>query len=110
MASLALKGFLTSVLSVQEVGENKTKIQKVYLKVPAYTDDFGEKRGSDEVWELKVIGDNVAKLNLSVGSFDNKKASVKLFLNSRMFHKKEDTEKKEPIFNIEAVLYQIEFL
>lgn len=110
MATLSLKGFLTSVLPIEEVGDNKTKIQKVYIMVPGYVNQFQEKIGNDEIWELKVIGENVNKLNLAVGDFDKKKVAVNCFINSRMFYKKEDISKKEPIFNIEAVLSTIEFL
>ncbi len=110
MAQLQLKGFFTEICPIEEIGEKKTKIQKVIFRVPGYRDDFGDQKSADELWQLIVIGNNIDKLNLLAMDIEKPKASIKVFLNGRTWYKKEDLNKTEPNYSIEAVLYEVEHL
>lgn len=108
MATLQLKGKFLVCGTPEELGEKRTLVQKVHLMVPGYVDGFGDKKGQDEVWELSVMGDNVAKLGLS-NEKEGKKAIVKIFLNSNTVPAAKTTVNRE-MYIINAVLHSYELV
>lgn len=104
MAKIELKGMFVSVNPAIVVGENKTLVQKVIFKVPAYTDQFGEKKGKDELWEIQVIGDNVEKHNLTT-DLEDKKAILDVFINSKYITTGEGSATRD-MYIINAVLHK----
>lgn len=89
MAKVELKGYVLIVNQPEEVGEKKTKKQTVILKVPAYRDEFGDTKGQDEEWPLDIMGDNVAKFNLTTEA-QGKRAKCTVYVNGNKFIKKSD--------------------
>lgn len=106
MAKLELKGFVLTVRQPETVGEKNTPKQQVIFRVPGYTDQFGDKVGQDEEWPLDIIGDNVAKLNLSTDS-EGKKAKVTIYISGQKFIKKLDSTEGHMI---NARLHLIDFI
>lgn len=106
MARLKLRGKFVAISEPKEMGQNKTMVQNVHLLVPGYVDEFGDKKGNDEVWEFSVIGDNISKLALSE-SLILKKADVKIYLNSNTLPK---TETRPELYIINCVLASYELI
>jgi len=104
MAKIELKGVIRQVTPVTTVGANNTKKQSVILFIPAYVDEFGDKKGQDEMYELGIIGDAVAKLNLTAAAV-NQKAKCTVYISGREFTKEDKT-----MYFISANLNAIELL
>ena len=107
MASLELKGKIAWVGPVHLVGENRTQKQEFIFFVPGYVDGFGDKVGRDENWKISIMGENVAKIGMEPRLTVDKKAKVKIYLNSNYLP---FVEGKEPVYIINAVLASIEIL
>src|ERR1700688_2731288 len=82
MAVLTLKGIVSGVGNIQEIGDKKTKVQFLYLHVAAFPNEFGEKKGEDNDWCLKAIGKVVDDFNLSAIP-EGQKVEVKCYIDSR---------------------------
>lgn len=82
---LEFKGFLHKIEDAREVGD--TTIQDVIIRKPAFTDEFGDKRGKDDYYQCTVFNDKTALLDtLKVGD----RVSVTAYLNGREFDKKDE--------------------
>lgn len=104
MAKVQLKGIIKRVLRPETVGQNNVRKQTLILEVPAYTDEWGEKRGEDEEWAIDLFNDRIDKANLSTG-MQGKRAIVDVYLNSRKFQRQNDGTDG---YIINAVLGRIE--
>lgn len=68
---ISVYGFLEDFTGAQVVpstanNEKPLVIQKVWVKVPAYTDQFGEKKGQDKIWEFQIMGqDKITSHNIN---------------------------------------------
>jgi hypothetical protein len=51
-----LKGFLQEVGPLEEFGVNKTLKQRITLFVPGWVNEFGEKKGKDNQWDIDIFG------------------------------------------------------
>lgn len=110
MANLELKGFFENIRPVETVGEKGTRIQNAIFMVPGYVDGFGDKKGTDEFWELQVIGANIDKFDLAKNASDCPKAIVKLYINSRKWFSKDDVNLLKPNYSLSAVVYGVEHI
>jgi hypothetical protein len=109
MPKVSLNGFVEKVGNVQFVGANNTAKQSFILKVPGYTDSFGEKKGPDDFWEITVMGDSIDKFNLHsrhVGS----KVKTEVYINSRMFVSKKEETLGKISYIVNVNLASIDFL
>ncbi|MGJ1296525.1 hypothetical protein ACR777_20100 [Sphingobacterium spiritivorum] len=90
MAQLTLKGIVKEVSSVEEYGKEskKGRRQSFILFIPGFVDDFGEKRGSDEEWQIDIFNDNIEKYGLNTNTID-KKVEVDVYISGRSYEKKE---------------------
>lgn len=75
------KGLIHSSEGLKQ-SEKGTKYIKFNVLVPGYVDQFGEKRGKDQVYPITAIAEKTEHLvNLGV----NDKVDVKVFINSDEF-------------------------
>ncbi|MCX2473543.1 hypothetical protein OQZ33_04280 [Pedobacter sp. MC2016-05] len=88
MAKLTLKGFVKEVGTIETVGDKATKKQTIIFFIPGYVDQFGDKKGRDEHWPLDVMGDNIAKLNITKDAVEQK-AEVIVYVSGNIFQKKD---------------------
>lgn len=108
MAAIELKGRITEISKVEYVGEKKTAKQTFILSVAGWVDQFGDKKGKDEEWEIAILGDKVATVGLSPDKL-KRKAVVKVIMNCfRVIPK--DRPDAPPMFIINANLYDISFI
>jgi hypothetical protein len=107
MAKIELKGFIESIGVEAKLGDNQTRVQRVIFRVPAYTDQFGDKKGQDEYWDLGVMGSKIDELNLANKILPSKKAVATVYVNSKFWYKKEDTAKQDAQYSIYAILYDV---
>jgi hypothetical protein len=110
MAKVELKGRIESVGKIEMLGENNTRVQQVVVMVPGYVDGFGDKKGKDEYWQLAVMGDNIEKFDIGNKNTDSRKAKITAFINSKVWYKKEDTDKLEPQYSMYGVLADVEHI
>ena len=107
MAKITLKGFIANVGEIEEVGANKTFKQSVILKVPGYVDQFGEKKGNDEYWDMVLLGaDKIDRFNIQ-NRHKGAKVSCDVYINSNWYENKA-TGKTGCIVNVN--LAKIDFL
>jgi hypothetical protein len=104
MAKIFLKGVVTEVTGIETVGANNTQRQSVMLFVPGYTDQFGDKKGIDEHWQLKMLGERIGKLNV-LPTAVGQKAECTVYISSRSYTKDDNTA-----YFIEAGLAEIKLL
>jgi hypothetical protein len=51
---VTFKAIVTSVSEVRTT-DNGTKVASIYAMIPGYTNEFGEKVGKDEVFEIRML-------------------------------------------------------
>ncbi|MDB4919827.1 hypothetical protein [Mucilaginibacter sp.] len=102
MAKLELKGIVTDVFPVETVGQNQTRKQSLILTVPGYVDEYGDKKGEDELWRLDAIGDKIDALNMPAAN--GKKAKISVFINSKKISKADGS----PMYIINVNINKIE--
>jgi hypothetical protein len=105
MAKVELKGFLLRVSNVETVGEKQTQKQSILMKIPGYVNQFQEKVGEDEIWQIDLFNKAIDKFNLHT-RHQGKKVKASVFINSRPWESKDG--KKGYILN--ANLGSLEFL
>ncbi|MBO9671994.1 MAG: hypothetical protein J7577_01010 [Sphingobacteriaceae bacterium] len=90
MAKLQLNGFLEEVGGIHFVGTSGTTAkQLIVVRVPAWTNQFGEKQGEDELWQISLIGTAVDKFNIHnnrVGA----KVKTEVYIRSNQYQSKKD--------------------
>ncbi|WP_353183542.1 hypothetical protein [Parapedobacter lycopersici] len=90
MAKIILKGIVKRVLPVEFYGNDRSgRRQSVILFVPGYVDQFGEKKGQDEEWQLDLYNDKIEKMSLNT-NLHEKKVEATVYLNSKKFQRKDD--------------------
>lgn len=104
MAKIELKGKIITVSEIALVGEKGLKKQTVVFNVPPYVDEYGDAKGNDELWELSILGDNVAKLNFQSFTHELTQGKVGVYINSNVARNKENKE----IYIINAVVHSWE--
>lgn len=66
MAKITLKGTVKEVKPVQTYGDtNQYRKQSVILFIPGYVNEFGEKMGPDEEWELEASNQRIDTLKIA---------------------------------------------
>lgn len=81
MPRIELKGKFLAVMPIETVGNDLQK-QTIFFELPGYTDEYGDKKGKDEIWEIDCLGDNIAKQKLDA-TFEQKKAKLTIWVNSK---------------------------
>lgn len=90
MPKVPLNGFIEDVGNVQFVGANNTPKQEILLRVPAWRDNFGETKGTDDFWKITIMGDKIDRWNLHsrhIGS----KVKTEVFIASKQYTSKKDS-------------------
>lgn len=105
MAKIQLKGIVKHVSSVETVGDKGTKKQSVGLFVPGYVDEFGDKKGRDEEWEIDLFNEKITNLGLNNNLVD-KRAVVTVYVSSNRVQNRDGKD----IFIINANLGDIKLL
>lgn len=85
MATVTLKGTIQSVTANEDKGNNFF-VQKFTLNVAGYVDEFGEKKGKDQIFPIDNLNEkaiNAKDLASAVGA----KATCECFLNANEFEK-----------------------
>lgn len=84
MAKITLKGIIHEVGNIEYVGEKEYPKQFIIIFVPEYVDEYGEKKGKDEHWQVTLFGNNVDKFNIQPRNL-NAKVKVDLYLKSMKY-------------------------
>lgn len=105
MAKIELKGFLLRVSNIESVGANQTQKQSILIKVPGYTDSFGEKKSEDEIWQVDMFNKSIDKFNLHT-RHQGQKVKATVYINSRAY----ETKDGKKGFLLNSNLGAIEFL
>lgn len=109
MAQVTVRGYLTQVGPVLEVGENKTKKQEIVVMIPARKDEFGvEYPGAKaQQWQIISLGESTVKNPVGLDMVD-KKVEVNVYVEGYLFAPSDTT--KEPFFTREFKLASIKIL
>lgn len=110
MAKFVMKGFFENVGPIEVVGDKNTRVQNVYFMIPGYVDQFGDKVGTDEYWEIGVMDKKIDEFDLVNKISDSRKAEITIFVNSRVWYAKEDAEKVKPNYRLYAILSDVKHI
>lgn len=110
MAKITMKGFFEAIGKDEVFGEKGTRVQKVIFMVPGFVDQFQEKKGKDERWELAVMGDKIDELDLNKKISDSRKAEVICFVNSKVWYKTDDTTQDHPQYSAYVILHEVKHI
>lgn len=80
MSKLQIKGILKKVFPAETVGKNSVKKVTITVFRPGYTDEYGDKVGTDDYFEFSTFNDKVPETLLT--SLLDKKVEVVGYLNS----------------------------
>ena len=108
MARIELKGTFKAVMPVQTVGEKGTLKQTILFETPAYRDEYGAQKGNDEVWQLEVLGDQIAKLGIASNSI-GRKAKLLIYLNSNTVVLNAGTKDEKTIYPVNLKIGKVEY-
>lgn len=105
-----LKGFVRNVTPVIIVtpttsGSSPFSKQSIILFIPGFVNEFQEKVGQDETWEIQLINSAITKHNLLDQNLEQKKVECTIYLNS-----KSNNSTGEERFNINARLADLKVL
>lgn len=93
MAITKIQGIIKEITPVQHYGQNNEgRKQSIILFVPGYVNQFGEKTGSDEEWQIDLFNKAIDHHNLNSNCID-KKAEIECYLSSRSFDRKDGAGK-----------------
>lgn len=91
MAKAILKGTVKEVKPVETYGDtNQYRKQAVILFIPGYVNEFGEKMGADEEWELEAANQRIESLkiaDLQIGE----RLEVTTYISSSGYDRKDGT-------------------
>lgn len=105
MAKIELKGIIQKVGIAQNVGTGDFMIQRFVFLEPAFTDMFGDKRGTDNIWQIKILGaDKIQTFGITPEMVEQK-ATLIVYLDSKEV---KGTNGKEYFYPIEANLGKFE--
>lgn len=82
MPKITIKAIVQEVSTPEIVGKNNTLMQKIILLEPGYVDTFGEKKGTDNLWEAALFNDKINKMGLGAQHLQSK-VEATLYLDSR---------------------------
>ena len=108
MARIELKGKITAVAPVQEVGEKKTLIQRVLFETPPYRDEYGDEKGETQHWQLDVLGDQIAKLGIANNAI-GRNAKLTVYVDSRKVILEPGTKNEKTIYPVSLKIGKVEF-
>lgn len=107
MATTIIRGKIMEASPVTLVGKNMDlKKQTIIVLVPARLDEFGDPKGSEQLWQIDILGDNCDKFNIKQETHELKKAELKMYLDSDVYKQ----EGKKDIYPIQATLASFTFL
>lgn len=100
MAKVKMKGLLIAVGKMQvfpnKSGVGETKVVKLHFMEPGRIDEFGEKVGEDQTFEIRVMNSRIEKLPPVILDFvknpideimnimEKPKAIIEAYINSRL--------------------------
>jgi hypothetical protein len=107
MAQVTIRGYLTQVGPVLEVGEKKTKKQENVVMIPARTNEFNEvyPGSRPQQWEIISLGETLNKVAVTP-DMQGKKVEVGVYIESYLV----TPDGKEPFFSKEFKLASIKIL
>lgn len=80
-----LKGFLQSVGPLEEVGANKTIKQRISVFVPGWINEFGEKKGKDQQWDIDIFGAEAIDRHNVQDRLVGSKVEVEVYISSTYY-------------------------
>lgn len=86
---ITLKAIVEKIPAINTIEKDgkTTRIQNLILRQPGYTDEFGEKKGKDDIWCIQLINDNIEKHNILKTYMPKDKVVVSFYQNSQLFEK-----------------------
>lgn len=108
MARIELKGKITAVAPVQEVGEKKTLKQVVIFETPPYRDEYGDEKGVTQEWQLEVLGDQIGKLGIANNAI-GRNAKVTVYVDSKKVTLSPGTALEKTIYAVSLKIGKVEF-
>lgn len=119
MSKIVLKGFLESVTKVEtfanKSGNGETKICRIRVMVPGWVDQFGEKKGEDQIFEIRVMNSRIDELPFvnSIKSLTTDEAKVEehqkvecsCYLNARFV-----SNETKSFYTLELALHELKLL
>lgn len=101
-----IKGLIEEVGTIETAKESGRKYQRVLVKVPGRTNDFGEKVSDDSIYEVMIYGDTIQKFwSKHDDKNPTKKVEVSCYLNSR-----ENKTDKGTFYNLSLTAIEAKFL
>lgn len=120
MAKVQLKGFLESMTKIEtfsnKSGNGETKVCRLRIFVPGYTNSFGDKVGTDSIFEVRVMNSRIESLpegireaikNLTESDakvIERQKVSLEAYLDSRF------VDGDKPFYAMELSLNKLELI
>lgn len=120
MAKVQVKGFLESVTKIEtfqnKSGNGETKVCRLRISVPGFTNSFGEKVGEDSIFEVRAMNSRIDSLpegikeainDLIANEADVKerpKVSIEAYLNGRY------VDNDKPFYAMELSLNKLELI
>lgn len=91
---IELKGFVEEVTPVvrKESAGKTTLVQALIVKVPGYTDQFGDKKGEDKLWQFTLFNEAIKKNALAENVFAGQKVRVEGYLDSKTYNSGGETK------------------
>ena len=99
------KFLVEKVFQPESTQNNNHKYQRIVLKKPGFTDEFGEKKGKDDLFDCRVWNKKID--NVPPGLKAGDKVKVMLSLNGRDYL---DESKNEIGYNLQLSIGKIELL
>ena len=100
MKPIEFKGIVVKIGPVERPNE---KVEMVNLDVmePGYVDGFGDKKGTDTVYRIKIFNDAIGKFpgNIETGT----KVNVKFYLNSKEYTRQDGTTDYNTYMNLSEI-------
>ena len=108
---IKLKALVQSV-SEKKTTEKNTEYVKILVMVPGYKDDWGDKVGEDEFYEVAAFGKQVDLVpkELIGNEIDPDKGQLKVVLDCYLNSRKTETEDKKVFYNLNLSLAKWEIL
>lgn len=93
MATTNLKGIVKDVLPVEFYGDGNTgRRQTLVLFIPGYVDNYGVKKGQDELWGIDIYNKKIDEFGLNSNCV-SKRADIEVYVSGKEFDKKDGSGK-----------------
>lgn len=87
-----IKGIVKEVGDIEFIGANRDfPKQRIIVFKPAFTDEFGTKRGQDDYFAFDVLGNSVETLNITERMLDQK-VECDVYFTGSTFQKQDQTQ------------------